>query len=150
MAPIMIQMLRMRKEYHFGRGDLISFRIWNALLPTVMKGLPSDDIPSLPQSVAGFLKQNQFANPDDEMNGSGFTPLVFAAMSGNVVVVKELLAHSHVNVHARTSIDLPKYSIEKGMDALTLSLGTCPEAKVREMVVLLLGAGADPNSASPM
>ena len=150
MAPIMVRMLRFRREYHLGGDDMINFRWWTALVPTVMKGLPSDGVDLSPQSVNGFLHQNRFKTPQDETRSSGFTPIIFAAFSGNSAVVNELLTrHSAVvDVNARVLVDLPKYGFEKGMDALTFAACGCPQDKVYEIVSLLLAHGADPNSTT--
>ena len=149
MGPIMIQMLASYREYHLGLNDLINYRVWTAMTQKLMKGLPSEGMPPAPQTVAEYLTQNRFSKPDDETSSSGFTPLIFASLSGNVAVVSDLLTHHKVNVKARTLIGLPKYGIERGMDALALAVAGCPQDRVHEIVSLLLGAGADPNIRFP-
>jgi ankyrin repeat protein len=145
MAPIMLKLLRSLREYHFGRDELLSFRMFTALMPLLMSGLPSERIPTALRSVAEFLNQNRFSEPDDETDASGFTPLVFAAISGNIGVVRELITTHHVDVDARVRVGIPKFGVEKGMGTLALVASSCPQDKVREMASFLLASGADPN-----
>ena len=149
MAPIMLTLLRSLREYHFGRDDLLHFRMFTAFMPLLMSGLPSEGMATPPRSVTEFLTQNRFNEPDEETDASGFTPLIFAAVSGNVDVVRELTTIHHVDVLARVRAGFPKFGIEKGMDALTLAVSACPEDKVHEMVSFLLASGADPNLTFP-
>ena len=146
-APSMLKMLQSRRAYHLGLDDLINFRMWTALVPNAMKGLPSVGMPLLPRSVEEFLAHNKFSNPHEEVCGSGYTPLIFSVISGNLAVVRELITRHSVNVKAPVMIDLPKFGFEKGMDALAFAVGSCSSEKVYESVSLLLAAGADPNTA---
>ena len=145
MAPVMLKLLRSLREYHFGRDELLSFRMFTALMPLLMSGLPSEGMPTPPRSVAEFLAQNRFSELDDETDASGFTPLICAATSGNIDVVRELITTHHVDVNARVRVGMPKFGIEKGIDALVLAAAACPHHKVHEMVSFLLASGADPN-----
>ena len=150
MAHTMLRLLISLREYLLGsEGNLVNFRMWTALTTTVMKGLPTDGLPSPPQSVAEHLLEYRFNGPHDEVLGSGLTPLIFAALSGNVAVVKELITREHADVKARVQIDLPKYGIEKGTDVLSFAVANSQhQDQAREMVTLLLAAGADPNAMS--
>ena len=145
MAPIILKLLWSLREYHFGRDELLSFRWFTALTPLLMSGLSSEGMPPPPQSVNEFLTQNRFSKPDDETDASGFTPLVFAAISGNIDVVRELITTHHVDVNARVRVGMSKFGAEKGMHALALAAGTCPQDKAHEMVSFLLASGSDPN-----
>ena len=118
-------------------------------MPFLMGGLPSEGMPTPPSSVADFLTQNQFSEPGDETSAFGFTPLVLSALSGNVVVVRELIAVHHVDVNARVRFDVPKFGIERGMDACAIAASGCPHDKVYEVVSFLLASGADPNLTFP-
>jgi len=99
--------------------------------------------------VNEFLTHNRFSKPDDETDASGFTPLVCAAMSGNIDVVRELITTHHVDVNARVRNGMPTFGFEKGATALVLAAGVCPQDKVREMVSFLLASGSDPNLTLP-
>ena len=149
MAPIILKLLRSLREYHFGRDELLSFRMFTALTPLLTSGLSSEEMPPPPRSVNEFLTQNRFSKPDDETDASGFTPLVFAAISGNIGVVRELITTHHVDVNARVRVGMPKSGFDKGMHALTLAAAGCPQHKVHEMVCFLLASGSDPNLTFP-
>ena len=145
----MFQMLEKRREYHLGNGELLMFRVWTALAGTVMQGLTHDDAQEAPESVEAFLALNRFTTAQDEENqGSGFTPLIFASVSGNLPVVRELIADHGVNVRARTRVAVQDFGGEKGMEALAIAAGACPQDRVHGVVTFLLAAGADPNAAS--
>ena len=144
----MLTMLRTRREYLLGLGDMGNYRLWTALIPTLTQGLPNDEIPALPQTADDFLVTYHFTNARDEENqGSGVTPLILAGLSGNLVVINELIAR-HVNVDAKVLIDFPEFGFEEGMAALTLSAALCPQKKVYAVVAALLAAGANPNTAT--
>lgn len=165
MAPLMLAMLRSLRAHHFGRDEFLDFRMLTALSPSLMSGLPFDGLSQPPQSVTEFLTQYGFSESEDELASppprhsgpralrstsrssasSGFSPLIFAALSGNVVVARELVNSHRVDVNALTQVGVPKYGVDKGMDALGVAVGGCPQTKVHEMVSFLLASGADPN-----
>lgn len=150
MAPVLLRLLASLKKYHLERNDLLNYRMWTALTPLVMKGLPSDEIILPPQSVDQYLAELYFSGPHAEVHDSGFTPLICAAISGNVSVVKELITREHVNVKASFRVDLPKFGIEKKMDALTCTAAMCEASRVHETISLLVEApGVDPNATFP-
>ena len=146
LASIVLRLLQSRREYHYGRDEHIDFRWWTAVTSTIMKGLPRDGMPKPPGSVSEFLNQNRFHKPDDETHSTGWTPLVFASLSGNAIVVNELINRHCVNVKARVLIAMGRYGAESGTDALGAAAAFCPQGKVFEIIGLLLAAGADPNS----
>ena len=145
----MICMIEKKREYLLGLGDLVNYRVWTSLIPSVMQGLASAASSALPTSVDDFVTTYHFSGPRDEENqGSGVTPLMLAALSGNLAVVNELISKCHVDVDARLQIDLHQFGAEKGSTALALSAGMCPESNVHDVVAALLAAGSNPNSAS--
>ena len=73
---------------------------------------------------------------------------MMAAISGNLIVVTELISQHQVNVDTRMLIDLYVYGLEKGMTALALSAAMCPQIKAHAIVSALLSAGADPNASN--
>ena len=100
-----------------------------------------------PATVAEFLASYRFDTARAEETGSGFTPLVMAALAGNGPVVRELIAVHGVDVHARVIVDDKgrDFGIERGMGALGIAAGLCPQQDVHDVVSALLEAGADPN-----
>ena len=142
-------MLDKRREYYLGSGQVLMFRLWSALTFVCMQGLSSQDMPALPTTTAEFLSANRFDTPRDEENtGSGFSPLIISALSGNITVVRELIAGHNVNVNARVRINSMggEFGMESGMDALAIAACACPQDQAHGMIRVLLEAGANPNS----
>ena len=146
---VMFQMLEKKREYYLGSGKLLLFRMWTALAKSVMQGLAHDHAQDAPSSVQEFLALYRFESARDEENrGSGFAPLVFASISGNLPVVRELVDSKGADVQARVRVDVHDFGAEKGLDALALAAASCPQLQVHEVVAALLAAGADPNATS--
>ena len=146
---VMFQMLEKKREHYLGSGDLLAFRLWTALTNSVMQGLTHNHAQDASSSAQEFLALYRFESAQDEENrGSGYTPLVFASMSGNLPVVRELIESRRVDVRARVRVDLHDLGAEKGMDALAFAAGACAQRHVHDIVAALLAAGADPNAAS--
>ena len=57
MASIMLTLLRSLREYHFGRDELLSYRMFTALMPLLMSGLPSDVVEHR-NGVSGLVAQH--------------------------------------------------------------------------------------------
>ena len=139
-------MLEKRREHFLGSGELLMFRLWSAYVFRCMEGLSQDAMTPPSATMADFLEAYHFGGPrDEEKNGSGFSPLVCASLSGNARVVRELLSHS-ADVNARVLIDVGDLGIEKGFSALGIAAALCPQRHVREVVAALLEAGANPNA----
>lgn len=148
-GTVLLQMLSKRREYYLGSGDLFMFRMWTALSCSIMQGLPQHDMSPSPLTVADFLTANHLNTARDEENaGSGFSPLIWAALSGNVEVVRELIASHNVDVNSRllSGSGADSFGMEKGMDALGIAAYLCPQNRVHDVVSTLLEAGADVNS----
>ena len=145
-APVMLRMLKSRREFLLGSGDLVNYRMWTALTPSVMQGLTSNDMPALPSSVEEFISVYRLKSARDEENhGSGLCPVLLSALSGNIVVLNELISQHSVNINARLQMNLYEYGVEQGATALTVSAGMCPQDNARAVIGALLTAGADPN-----
>ena len=145
----MHQMVEKRREYYLGAGDIMRFRVWSAWVPGCMQGLSHSDVAPLPTTVTEFLAAYRYESPRDEENiGSGLAPLIFACISGNVEVVRELIRSHGVNVNVRLLVDdlNAEFGVERGNDALGFAAFSCPHAKAHEIVSVLLESGADPNS----
>ena len=150
MAPVLTKLLQKKREYLLGLGDLDNYRMWSALVPSVMQGLPSDSLPTSPQSAEGFAVGNRIQGACDEEDegGSGLTPLMLAATSGNHIVLNELISQNSLDMDARLLIDLHQFGIEKGATALTFAVGIGPRSAVHATVTALLAAGANPNATN--
>ena len=146
-ATVMLTMLKKRREFLLGSGDLVNYRMWTALTPSVMQGLPSDDLPALPSSVEEFISAYRFNSARDEENhGVGLCPILLSAMSGNLAVVNELISQYNVDVNAQLQMHFYEYGVQQGATALTFSAALCPQDKVHAVISALLAAGADPNA----
>ena len=140
-------MLKKRKEHHLNTHDLLGFRLWTAFGASIMQGLEH----ALPQfsTADEFLKEYQYAGPRDQENqGNGFAPILAAALSGSIAVVRELLSSHDADVNTRLVSDLPEFGQEQGQDALSLAVAGCPQDRIHGVVTILLRSGANPNSVS--
>ena len=148
-ARVVLQMLEKRREYYLGSGELLHFRMWSAISHRIMQGLSQSGIVTPPATVAEFLIANRFNSAhENEKSGSGFGPLMFASMQGNVAVVRELITTHNTDVNARILSNEMNadFGLEKGDTALGMAAFFCPELQVCDTVSVLLEAGADPNS----
>ena len=152
-------MLKSKLAFLLGDDQIVEYRLWLALVPQFMHGLPgSDDALKASCSIANdaregdvvkdFLAVYRFKSPTDEQgpSGSGQTPLLHAAMVGNVEAAAGLIAQG-ADVHCK----IRKFDMATGMDAggtaLHMAVAACPVRHV-EMVAVLLRAGADANVTS--
>ena len=69
-------------------------------------------------------------------------------MSGNLVVLNELISQHNVDVDAQMQINMYGFGVEQGVTALTVSAGLCPKGNAYEVVAALIAAGANPNAAN--
>ena len=153
-------MLQKKLSFMLGSDQLTEHRLWLALVPHFMNGLPDNDAalegsrssgPGMIEAedaVKDFLATYHFKTTKDEEGraGSGLTPLGHAAMVGNVVVAAELIKQG-ADVHCK----LRKFNTTVGADigatALHFAVSVCP-ARQAEMIAVLLRAGADANAPS--
>ena len=151
-------MLKSKQAFLLGDDQIKEYRLWLALTPHFMSGLPDNDTAMIASRSSArdgvddvakdFLATYHFKTPKDEEGpkGSGMTPLFLASMVGNHAVAAGLIAQG-ADVHCKTR----KFSIRIGSDAgataLHVALAFCPTRQT-EMVTLLLRAGADANAPS--
>ena len=82
-----------------------------------------------PASAVEFLKVFRFSSATDEegKHGSGYSPLLLAAASGNVPVVRELLERHKANLHVATrAVDTTIGFMDKGSTPLHAVMACCP------------------------
>ena len=143
---MLYRMLHKRREYHLGLGEIVVYRMWTALVQSIMEGLPYSALP-LPTSLQEFLAEYSFKHVNEEENrGSGISPLMLSAMSGNVTVTKEIVTSHSVDMNARLQVDMPDFGSERGMTPLHLAASYCPSTCVHDIIQALLTGGAEPNS----
>ena len=151
-------MLQSKLSYMLGDDQIAEYRLWLALVPHFMQGLPDSGAAlkasrssghgatEVEDAVKDFLSTYHFktANDEEGRGESGLTPLMHAAMVGNVEVAAGLIEQG-ANVQSK----LRKFSTTTGMDigmtALHFAVAACPARHV-EMITVLLRAGADANA----
>ena len=126
---ICISLSRLEHEIADGLPD--KFRKWCAVVPHVMQGLPKPAGAEAfaPASAVEFLKVFRFSSATDEegKHGSGYSPLLLAAASGNVPVVRELLERHKANLHVATrAVDTTIGFMDKGSTPLHAVMACCP------------------------
>ena len=153
-------MLQSKLSFLLGDGQIKEYRLWLALVPHFMQGMPSEKTAlkrsrssvspeeHKATSTKNFLAAYHFQTVKDEegRSGSGMTPLMHAVMVGNVEVVEELLAQG-ANVKNALREFETTLGCDIGFTALHFAVAVCP-TRVVEMVTVLLRAGADANEPS--
>ncbi len=141
----LLEMLRKRRQYHLGFDQRDLYRWFTALQSSFMRGLPQRLTLKLPETVQEFCAEYFFCTPADaERDSSGATPLMFAALSGNLAVTAVLLTREGVDVNAQIRAAVPLFGAPKGSSALHKVMAYGAD-NVHEMIALLLNHGADPN-----
>ena len=115
-----------------------------------MHGLPASGMPRLPQSAAEHIAEYRFRHVRSEENrGSGITPLHLAVISGNSLVVDDLLDENKLdekpNVNSRTRTPMLEFGFSSSVTALHFAASVCPQPTVVHIISSLLRAGADVN-----
>ena len=123
------------------------------MVPHVMQGLPKPAGAEAytPASVVEFVRVFRFSSATDEegKHGTGYSPLLLAAASGNVPVVRELLELHKANLHVATkAVGTTIGFMDKGSTPLHAAMACCPPEHCDEMVATLLSGRADPNRRS--
>ena len=157
-------MLQSKLSYMLGGDQIAEYRLWLALVPHFMQGLPDNgaalkashscvsssrlDAAEAEDAVKDFLATYHFKTAKDEegRGESGMSPLRHAVMVGNVEVAAELIKQG-----ANVDFKLQKFNTTTGLDAdmttLHNAVAVCP-ARQMEMITVLLRAGADANAPS--
>ena len=127
LAPVMRKILMQKLNHCLRVGDLPGFRRHFNLRMMYLRGLDTAPVAGLLPSceggddvVAEFLHQNGLRRVN-EVDGAGWRPLHYAALSGNVEVLKGLL-EQRAQVNWRTWKDEPMLGFPPWMSALDLSL----------------------------
>ena len=96
-AKVMWGLIKAKLDHLRITNQTDAYRKWCALMPHVMEGLalPEEAAAFMPTSVEDFLQLYRFksTNSEEGKHGSGYTPLFFAAFSGNLPVARALLAN---------------------------------------------------------
>ena len=152
-TPLIWKMLHVRIQHLLSIGQLDEFRIWAALVPLFMRGLPAKDYIAnyLPETIPEFLRIFHFQTPLDEEgpNGSGFSPLMLAVASGNLKVAGELISLHKADVHCVLRLRQMRmayriFGFPDDSSVLHAAVSVCP-SNHDEMVALLVMNNADPN-----
>jgi len=135
LGPVIVQMVWNKLVYFLEQGDWHSYRcLLNEQRVRYLKNLDVDPIDGLipkpptnidpfssPQAfaLARFLHQNGFQNPL-ERDAKGWSPLCFAAMNGDVILVEALL-DSKADVNDAITKAKKEMSLPKKMSVLSIA-----------------------------
>mmetsp|Transcript_10167 Transcript_10167/g.26619 ORF Transcript_10167/g.26619 Transcript_10167/m.26619 type:complete len:302 (-) Transcript_10167:1934-2839(-) len=151
-GPVVWTLLKSKLEYIGGRvdGDSVQeYRMWIALMPHFMRGLPVPDEFSafVPFTVEAFLRLYRFKTAKDEegTKQSRVTPLFLACLSGNVEVARALITEHKADVHANFRDDDPMTGFGAGCQPLAGCM-VCAPAGHEEILAVSLNSGADLNA----
>ena len=151
-AKVMWGLIKAKLDHLRITNQTDAYRKWCAVMPHVMEGLtlPEEAAAFMPTSVEDFLRLYRFksANSEEGKHGSGYTPLFFAALSGNLPVARALLENHKADPHVGINQFDVAVGWDKGSTALHAVCCMCPHEQTDEMVALLLRNGADPNRSS--
>ncbi|CAE7273959.1 Trpa1 [Symbiodinium sp. CCMP2592] len=149
LAPVMQKILLQKLNHCLRVGDMPGFRRQFNLQTVHLRGLEIEPIADLlPNSgaqdgevVAEFLHQNGLRSVG-KADSAGWWPLHYAALAGNVEVLRGLLAQ-HADPNLRTSKDEPNMGIPLWVSAMELAVAF----KHHEATRLLLAARANLDGA---
>ena len=144
LGPVMRQMIVQKLQQSLRSGDIPGFRRYFNLNGVYLRELQVESVggflPSCDSragsAVAEFLHQNGFRRIG-EVDSAGWRPLHYAALGGNVEVLKGML-EQRANVNWRTSKDVPAMGNPPWMSALDIASG----AKHHQAARLLIEARA--------
>ena len=157
-------MLQSKLSYMLGDDQIAQYRLWLALVPRFMQGLPDNgaalkagrscdsssrlDAAEAEDAVKDFLSTYHFrtAKEEEGRGESGLSPLMHAGMVGNVEVAEELI-NQGADVHCKLRKFNAMTGADAGMTGLHFAVCLCPARHV-EMIAMLLRAGADANAPS--
>ena len=146
-APMINDLLQSRRQHALEQDqDVLMYRWWSAYASPLMLGLPSPGGHVLPRTLAKFLSEFHFENVTSEQNtGTGLTPLHFCVITGNLIVVDEILSCEDVDVNARGLGEYPLIGVPKGTTPIHMALARCT-IDAHGVISRLIAKGADPNS----
>ncbi|CAE7021198.1 ANK2, partial [Symbiodinium sp. KB8] len=144
LAPVMRRILMQKLVYCLRVGDLPGFRRYLNLQTVHLRGLDIEPVAGLLPSceahgddaVAEFLHQNGLRSVG-KADKAGWCPLHYAALAGNVEVLRSLL-DQRADVNRRTSKDEPMLGLPLWLSALDVTV----LYKHHEATRLLVGARA--------
>jgi ankyrin repeat protein len=138
-------------------GSIVDYRHLLTIQRHLVRGLPNGARSFKPPvSLSGFLELYHFESvtdnayfPDGKGCGIGMTPLYYAAMAGNVPVLKALLAMPEVlakiNLQVKKTATSSRYG-EVGMKGSTALLAAARFSNSPATLQLLVEHGADPSA----
>jgi len=141
-GSIMLKMLMKRYSIYKVEGMLTEYRAWRSVLPHMMRGLTSDEMPPDAVQVDEFVRELCFDGPRSEegKKESGLTPLGCAAMMGNSAIVRKLIVEHGADANGLIRKGVPEMSCPKGLTTLQLAMGMCARDH-EEVLGLLINEG---------
>ena len=129
-AQVMWGLMKAKLDHLRVTNKTDAYRKWCGFMPHVMEGLPWPEEADafVPSSVEEFLRLYRFQSPNDEegKHGSGYTPLTFAALSGNVPVAQALLEEHGADPLTTTRRFDVTLGFDKDVTPLHAAMYACP------------------------
>ena len=141
LGPVVLAMLQNRKALALAQGDLLTYRFIHAVSAKTLAGTGTS-VPA-EASLDEWMAAMRFTSgsPRDEGRSTGWTPLMFAVMSGRVELCEWLLDAGCTDVHSFMRNSYPQYALRKGTPLLHAA---CMVHDSPDIVRLLIRRGANP------
>ena len=147
-APLLLQMLKKRKEYVLGQGDLERFRIWQSATPSLLRGLKYESEIPVNDDYEAFTRRHRFRNNDANKLDEA---LLLAILEGSVSVAESVIDRGADVLNACFKVDVRELFVVNSMGARNLPMIAAVmffnQDHGEAMLKLLLRSGADPNFA---
>ena len=141
LGPVVLAMLQSRKALALAQGDLLTYRFIHAVSAKTLAGTGTS-VPA-EASLDEWMAAMRFTSgsPRDEGRSTGWTPLMFAVISGRVELCEWLLDAGCADVHSLMRKSYPQYALRKATPLLHVA---CMVHDSPDIVRLLIRRGANP------
>eukprot|EP00964_Phaeocystis_antarctica_P009398 scaffold5087_cov71-Phaeocystis_antarctica.AAC.1 len=146
LGPVVLAMLQNKKALALAQDDLLTYRFIHAVSAKTLAGTGTS-VPA-EASLDEWMAAMRFTSgsPLDEGRSTGWTPLMFAVMSGRVELCEWLLDAGCADVHSLMRKSYPQYALRK---ATPLLHAACMVHDSPDIVRLLIRRGANPFKRMP-
>jgi len=134
-CDLTLKLLARKSLNYLKEGDLARFRIFISLTARALAGCPDPDKkPKLPDTLEEFYSNYRFHKEQDTFE-KGLTPLMLAAISSNVLVVKELVK-AKADLEATILEPIPELDVNVGHTVLALATALASAVTVSTLIEL--------------